>query len=131
MTLPSGLVLPMDRIGEICRRYHVKELAVFGSQVRGDVQPDSDVDFLVEFEEQAAVGLIDGDLLQIRQSYHTMLRLENMVDDTGGPLSENRLRAAPGPVQKMARDALASGSPQNNPRVPSEKEIVQLYEQAW
>ena len=30
-----------------------------GSQVRGDVQPDSDVDFLVEFEEQAAVGLIE------------------------------------------------------------------------
>jgi alcohol dehydrogenase class IV len=28
----------------------------------------------------------------------------------------------------MARDALASGSPQNNPRVPSESEIVELYE---
>ena len=34
-------------------------------------------------------------------------------------------------VQKMARDALASGSPQNNPRIPREKEIVALYDQAW
>ena len=34
-------------------------------------------------------------------------------------------------VEKMARDALASGSPANNPRVPSHDEIVDLYRQAW
>lgn len=34
-------------------------------------------------------------------------------------------------VQKMAQDALASGSPQNNPRVPTEQEIIGLYHQAW
>jgi len=34
-------------------------------------------------------------------------------------------------VQKMAQDALASGSPGNNPRVPTEEEIVQLYLEAW
>ena len=59
---------------------------------------------------RAAVGLINGDLFQIRQSYHTMLRKENIVDDTGGPLSENRLRAAPGPVQKTAYFAQVHGS---------------------
>ncbi len=58
MRLPSGVVLPTERIGEICRRYHVKELAVFGSQVRRDAGPDSDIDFLVEFDSEAAVGLI-------------------------------------------------------------------------
>jgi alcohol dehydrogenase class IV len=34
-------------------------------------------------------------------------------------------------VEKMANDALASGSPQNNPRVPTVEEIVELYRQAW
>lgn len=34
-------------------------------------------------------------------------------------------------VQKMAADALASGSPANNPRVPTADEIVELYEKAW
>lgn len=34
-------------------------------------------------------------------------------------------------LQKMADDALASGSPQNNPRVPSKDEIVKLYQEAW
>jgi alcohol dehydrogenase class IV len=33
--------------------------------------------------------------------------------------------------EKMAADALASGSPQNNPVVPTAAEIVALYEQAW
>jgi len=59
MTLPSGLVLPTQVIAEICRRHHVKRLAVFGSQVRGDAGPDSDIDFLVEFEEGAEIGLIE------------------------------------------------------------------------
>ena len=59
MTLPSGLVLPAAGIERICRRYHVKELAVFGSHARGDARPDSDVDFLVEFQGGAPVGLLE------------------------------------------------------------------------
>ncbi len=59
MTLPSGLVLPTARIAQICRRYHVKELSVFGSHARGDARPDSDIDFLVEFQPGAPVGLIE------------------------------------------------------------------------
>ncbi len=59
MTLPSGLVLPAARIAQICRRYHVKELSVFGSHARGDARPDSDIDFLVEFQPGAPVGLIE------------------------------------------------------------------------
>ena len=56
MTLSSGIELPSDRISEICRRYGVRELAVFGS--RGDLRPDSDVDILVDFEPDARIGLV-------------------------------------------------------------------------
>ena len=34
-------------------------------------------------------------------------------------------------VEQMAKDAIASGSPANNPRIPSEDEIVRLYHEAW
>jgi alcohol dehydrogenase class IV len=34
-------------------------------------------------------------------------------------------------LEKMAADALASGSPQNNPVVPGAGEIIRLYEEAW
>jgi len=49
-------------IADFCRRWHVKELAVFGSAARGDMRPDSDVDVMVEFEDGGRPrdwGLID------------------------------------------------------------------------
>ena len=42
--------LPMADIGELCRKYKVQELAVFGSSLSDDFRPDSDIDFLVTFE---------------------------------------------------------------------------------
>jgi uncharacterized protein len=44
-----GIVLPMDRIAELCRRLDVEELAIFGSYLRDDFRPESDVDFLAVF----------------------------------------------------------------------------------
>src|SRR5580658_237326 len=58
MTLSSGIELPSDRISEICKRYEVRELAVFGSAARGDLGPESDVDMLVDFEPDARIGLV-------------------------------------------------------------------------
>lgn len=50
--------LPIDEIIEICRKYHVRELSVFGSALREDFRPDSDVDLLVEFEPNAQIGFL-------------------------------------------------------------------------
>ena len=49
---------PMDRIGEICRQYRIKELSVFGSALRDDFRSDSDVDLLVDFQPNHGLGLI-------------------------------------------------------------------------
>ena len=49
----------MPQIAEICRRYHVRELMLFGSALREDFRPDSDFDLLVEFELDAKIGLIE------------------------------------------------------------------------
>jgi predicted nucleotidyltransferase len=45
-------------LAEVCRRYSVKELSLFGSAARGEMRPESDVDIMVEFEPDARVGLI-------------------------------------------------------------------------
>jgi len=45
-------------LAEVCRRYGVKELSLFGSAVRGEMRPDSDIDIMVEFEPGVRVGLI-------------------------------------------------------------------------
>jgi len=50
--------VPKDRIAAFCRRYHIRELSFFGSVIRADFRPDSDVDGLVEFEEGHTPGFI-------------------------------------------------------------------------
>ena len=51
LTQPEDLRidLPLDAIGDLCRRLGVSALAVFGSALREDFRSDSDVDFLVRF----------------------------------------------------------------------------------
>jgi predicted nucleotidyltransferase len=46
----ADIALPEDRIAELCQRYGVMELSVFGSVLRDDFGPESDVDFLVVFD---------------------------------------------------------------------------------
>ena len=51
--------LPIDRlaVAAFCRRHHVRRLALFGSVLRDDFTPESDVDVLVEFEPGLVPGL--------------------------------------------------------------------------
>ena len=58
MTVAPGVVVPQPEIAEICRRYDIKELAVFGSAARGEMRPDSDIDLLVDFLPEARVSLL-------------------------------------------------------------------------
>ena len=49
--------IPREAIAEFCRRNHIRKLSLFGSILRDDFGPDSDVDVLVEFEEGKTPGL--------------------------------------------------------------------------
>lgn len=51
--MESALDVDRGRLAELCRRWQVVELALFGSQARGDARPDSDVDVLVTLDEAA------------------------------------------------------------------------------
>jgi len=52
-----GVEIPMERIAAFCRQNRIRRLALFGSILRDDFRPDSDVDVLVEFEPGTRVGL--------------------------------------------------------------------------
>lgn len=56
--MKDRLNLDKNSIAEFCRRNHIKRLSLFGSVLRNDFRPDSDVDVLVEFETGFRVGLI-------------------------------------------------------------------------
>lgn len=51
--------LPMERIADFCRRWKVVEFALFGSALRDDFGPESDVDVLVTFSDDAPWSLFD------------------------------------------------------------------------
>jgi predicted nucleotidyltransferase len=51
------IALDRNQIAEFCRRHHIRKLSLFGSVLRDDFRPDSDVDVLVEFEPGLRVGL--------------------------------------------------------------------------
>jgi predicted nucleotidyltransferase len=66
-----ALSLPTDAIRQFCRRWKVRELALFGSVLRTDFRPDSDVDVLVTFHDDADWGLLAH--MQMQQELATLL----------------------------------------------------------
>ena len=55
--MPVAIDIPMDEVAAFCRRNYVRKLALFGSVLRDDFRPESDVDVLVEFEPGHVPGL--------------------------------------------------------------------------
>ena len=50
------ITVPVDRLADFCERHHIRRLALFGSVLRDDFTPESDVDVLVEFEAGRTPG---------------------------------------------------------------------------
>lgn len=48
--------IPMEKIVTLCRHHHIHELALFGSVLRDDFGPDSDIDVLIKFEPDTRIG---------------------------------------------------------------------------
>lgn len=53
----SHITIDQDGIADFCRRHHIRRLSLFGSVLRDDFRPDSDVDVLVEFDPGHTPGL--------------------------------------------------------------------------
>jgi predicted nucleotidyltransferase len=56
--MPSRLRIdvPRDKLADFCRRHRIRRLAFFGSVLRDDFTPDSDIDVLVEFQAGSTPG---------------------------------------------------------------------------
>src|SRR5437762_2432508 len=55
-TVLHGIAFPLDAIRDFCRRHSIRRLALFGSILRDDFGPESDIDVLVEFEPGKSPG---------------------------------------------------------------------------
>lgn len=54
----SDIAIPLDEIADFCARHHIRKLSLFGSVLREDFRPDSDIDVLVEYEPEYVPGFI-------------------------------------------------------------------------
>ena len=59
MSVPSHIAIPPDVLEAFCQKWKVRELSLFGSVLRDDFGPHSDVDVLVSFDDDAPWSLWD------------------------------------------------------------------------
>jgi predicted nucleotidyltransferase len=82
MTTKPHLEVPDEVVERFCRRWKIKELALFGSVLRGDFRPDSDVDVLATFAADAQWSVFDHARMQDELS--TLLGREADVIESAG-----------------------------------------------
>jgi predicted nucleotidyltransferase len=83
--------LPDRLIENFCSRWQITELTLFGSALREDFRPDSDVDILVTFERSARWSLLD--MARMEQELQGLLgRKIDLVERRAVELSENYIR---------------------------------------
>jgi len=75
--MQQQLEFSREEIADFCKRHHIRKLALFGSILRDDFQPDSDIDVLVEFESGQTPGFafirIQDELSDLFGGYHVDL----------------------------------------------------------
>jgi len=83
--------IPNKRLARFCRAWQITELALFGSVLRADFGPDSDVDVLVRFDEKARHTLFD--LVHMEGELQAIFgRKIDLVSRRGIEASRNHLR---------------------------------------
>lgn len=83
--------IPQDKIAAFCKRWQIEELALFGSVIRDNFSPDSDIDVLVRFDPKARPTLLD---IARMQDELTRLfgRQADLVERTAVETSRNYIR---------------------------------------
>lgn len=87
----SRVSVPQERIVEFCRRWRISELSLFGSALREDFRPDSDVDLLITFAPGASWGF--DDLLTMKEELEKLFgRAVDLIERRLVESSENYIR---------------------------------------
>ena len=77
--------LPKDKVVAFCRRHHIHKLSLFGSVLREDFTPESDIGFLVEFLSEAEITYFD--IAQMERELSEMLESRQIDLRTPAELS--------------------------------------------
>lgn len=85
------IALPEEKTKEFCRKWKIVEFALFGSVLREDFRPDSDVDVMVSFTPEARWSLLD--MVEMEEELGRILGYEvDLVERSAVERSENYIR---------------------------------------
>ena len=87
----ANIDIPHAELGAFCKHWHVRELALFGSVLRDDFGPDSDIDVLIRFESEPTPGLL-GIVRMERELSELFGRPVDLVTRGGVENSRNYIR---------------------------------------
>jgi uncharacterized protein len=87
----TNIVIPQEQIADFCRRWQISEFALFGSVLRSDYRPDSDIDVLVTFAPNAHWSLFDLATMQ-EELAQIFGRQVDLVSRRGIETSRNYIR---------------------------------------
>ena len=83
--------IPRKKLAEFCKRWKISELALFGSILRNDFRPNSDIDLLVSFSPRARISLFD--LIRMQNELKEIFGREvDLVERRAIEKSENYIR---------------------------------------
>ncbi len=95
MTVAGKIEIPQDEIADFCRRWKITELALFGSVLREDFGPESDIDVLVQFAPDHRWSLFDHvemeEELTAIFGQRTLLANQRAIEDSHNPFRKKRI----------------------------------------
>lgn len=87
----AHIVIPKEKIVEFCKKWKIREFAFFGSVLRDDFRPESDIDVLVTFDKDAEYSLFD--MVHMEDELKTIFgRNVDIVSRRGIEASRNYMR---------------------------------------
>ena len=91
VAIGNRVQLPDDQLDELCRRWRIEELSVFGSVLREDFGADSDIDLLVDFQPDARHTIFD--VLRLEEEFTALVgRKVDLIEKRAIARSDNSFR---------------------------------------
>jgi len=88
----AAITINRQAIAAFCARHHIRRLALFGSVLRDDFRPDSDVDVLVEFDPAHIPGLIT--LMRMQEDFSNLIGRQADFRETGARAGAHETQVA-------------------------------------
>jgi predicted nucleotidyltransferase len=88
----NGIIINYEDIANLCKKYNINELSIFGSSIRDDYKKDSDIDILVSFNKASEITLFD--IMDLENEFSELIKREVDIvekESLKNPIRKNRI----------------------------------------